>query len=349
MILGTAIAGAAVVLVLLWRMLQPEGPGPGFASGNGRIEATEIDVSAKLGGRIDEILVREGAFVEAGQPLVRMQTSTLEAQRQEAMAMRRQAIASVATAKAQVAMRESELAAARANIVEAESALDAAERRLVRAEELARERAMPQQELDDIRAQVRASRAAVAAARAQAVAAESAISAARTQVEGSEYAVEAVAATVGRVEADIRDSILFSPRPGRVQYLIAQPGEVVSPGAPVLNVVDLGDVYMTFFLPETVVGRVGLGTEARIVLDAVPEYVIPAEISFVADIAQFTPRTVETREERQKLMFRVRARIDRELLQRYLTQVKTGLPGVAWVKLDPGTPWPDNLVARVPQ
>ncbi len=133
-----------------------------------------------------------------------------------------------------------------------------------------------------------------------------------------------------------------------MQYLVARPGEIVSSGGRVLNLVDLADVYLTFFLPTRQAGRLAIGAEARIVLDAAPKYVIPASITYVANVAQFTPKTVETEEERQKLMFRVKARINPDLLQRYITMVKTGLPGVAYVKVDSDAAWPtwleDNLV-----
>ncbi|MCY1241500.1 efflux transporter, RND family, MFP subunit [compost metagenome] len=138
-----------------------------------------------------------------------------------------------------------------------------------------------------------------------------------------------------------------SPKPGRVQYRVAQPGEVLSAGGRVLNLVDVSDVYMTFFLPTAQAGRVAIGADARIVLDAAPQYVIPATISFVADVAQFTPKSVETEEERQKLMFRVKAKIPQDLLQKYIQQVKTGLPGMAYVKLDPNAEWPKNLAETV--
>ena len=114
-----------------------------------------------------------------------------------------------------------------------------------------------------------------------------------------------------------------------------------------LNLVDLSEVYMNFFVPEQIAGRLALGTEVRIVLDAAPQFVIPATLSYVASTAQFTPKTVETASERQKLMFRVKAQIDRELLQKNLTQVKTGLPGVAWVKIDDKAPWPTELALKV--
>ena len=156
-------------------------------------------------------------------------------------------------------------------------------------------------------------------------------------------------ATVSRIEADIEDSHLKSPRSGRVQYLVAQAGEVLAAGGKVLNLVDLSDVYLTFFLPEAAAGRVAIGAEVHLILDALPQYVIPARVSFVASTAQFTPKTVETASERQKLMFRVRAQIDRALLQKHLAVVKTGVPGVAWLRLDPATPWPENLVLRVPE
>jgi len=117
----------------------------------------------------------------------------------------------------------------------------------------------------------------------------------------------------------------------------------LSGGGRVLNLVDLSDVHMTFFLPTAQAGRIGIGAEARIMLDAAPQFVIPAKISFVADVAQFTPKTVETEEERQKLMFRIKAQIPQDLLRKYIQYVKTGLPGRAYVQLDPQVEWPAYL------
>ena len=134
-----------------------------------------------------------------------------------------------------------------------------------------------------------------------------------------------------------------------MQYRVAQPGEVLGAGSTVLNLVDLNDVYLTFFLSDAVVGRVAIGSEVHLVLDAAPQYVIPATVSFVATVAQFTPKTVETADERQKLIFRVRAQISRELLKKNIKQIKTGLPGVAWIKLDAAAKWPANLEIKVPQ
>lgn len=332
--------GVAVAAWLGWQKLQPSGPGPGFVSGNGRLEATEITIASKLAGRVNEILVSEGDFVKSGQVLARMQIDSLEAQRDEAEARWQQAQQTVSGAVAQVALRESDHQALQAAVVQRASELDAAERRLARSEMLVKEGASSGQELDDDRARVASQRAALAASQAQVNAAQAAIVAARAQVTAYESNVRAAAATKARINVELADCELKAPRDGRVQFRIAQPGEVIGAGGKVLNMVDLADVYMTFFLPETVAGRVAMESEVRIVLDAAPQYAIPAKVSFVASTAQFTPKTVETASERQKLMFRVKARVDRELLRKYIEQVKTGLPGVAWVRLDDQAEWP---------
>lgn len=338
----------AVVLLLgsgwaYWQQRQARAQDEGFLSSNGRIEATEIDIATKQAGRVGEILVDEGAFVKAGQLLATMQVQTLDAQRREAQAQRQQTLTAVASAQAQVAMRHSDKAALQARVRQAEAELDAARRRLARSETLAKDGAASAQTLDDDRARVRAAEAVLGAAQAQVVSGDAAITAARAQVTSAQSQVEAVDATLERIQAELDDAQLKAPRDGRVQFRVAQPGEVLGAGGRVLNLIDLTDVSMTFFLPTEDAGRVALGTEVRIVLDAAPQYVIPARVSYIASNAQFTPKTVETSSERQKLMFRVRAKIDRELLREHVEQVKTGLPGLAWVRLDPSREWPAHL------
>jgi HlyD family secretion protein len=349
LIIGAAIVVALAAAVwLLMSALRPTGGSEAVTGGNGRIEATQIDVATKLPGRLAAVTVAEGEFVTEGQVLGRMQTDVLVAQRNEALAQQRQASAAALSAQAQVSMRRSDAAAAQALVVQRRSELDNAQRRLARSQILARQGAAPLQQLDDDRALVRNAEAAVDASLAQVKAAEAAIAAAQAQVGGAQATVEALGATVARIEADIADSQLKAPRAGRVQYLVAQPGEVLGAGGKVLNMIDVNDVYMTFFLPEALAGRVAMGAEVRIVLDAAPEYVVPATVSFVSSVAQFTPKTVETASEREKLMFKVKARIDPALVGRHLQQVKTGLPGIAWVKTDAAAPWPPRLAVRTP-
>ncbi|MBS7325016.1 MAG: HlyD family efflux transporter periplasmic adaptor subunit [Thiopseudomonas sp.] len=343
------IAVALLLLWQLWQSLSSGGEQAALVSSNGRIEATEVDIATKLAGRVSDILVDEGEFVRAGQVLATMQVDTLAAQLREAQAQQRQAVNAVATANAQVAMRESDKVALLAQVKRAESDLNLAQKRLARSERLAKEGATSMQVRDDDRASVQSARAGLAAAEAQVASAEASIVAARAQVISAESQVEAIAATLERIQVEIDDSQLKAPRDGRVQFKVAQPGEVLPAGGRVLNLLDVSDVYMTFFLPTEAAGRLALGAEARIVLDALPDYVVPAKISFVASAAQFTPKTVETVSERQKLMFRVRAQIDRQLLLEHLEQVKTGLPGEAWVRLDDSQPWPARLALKAEQ
>jgi HlyD family secretion protein len=275
--------------------------------------------------------------------LARVKISTLEAQLRELEAQQRQAQDAIATAEAQVAMRMSEKAAAVAMVQQRETELMAAKNRLGRTEVLAKEGASSKQQLDDERAAAQQAVAVLSAAKAQVQSAEAAIVASKSQVSAAHSQVDAIKASVERIKFDMDDAQLRAPLKARVQFRVAQPGELVAAGGRVLNLIDLSDVYMTFFLPETVAGKIAIGTEVRIVLDAAKNVVIPATVSFVADTAQFTPKSVETESERQKLMFRVKAKIDPTLLNKYIEQVKTGLPGVAYIKIDDQAAWPTFL------
>lgn len=316
MLLAVAIAGG----IFAWLYFQQPALPDAFPSGNGRIEATEVDVATKWAGRVKEVLTNEGDLVDAGQVVARMDTATLEAQLRQAEAQVKQARDAKASVAALVSQRQSELAFA--------------ERDLDRSLELTTKGFISKQEADLKRTKQETASAAVVAAKAQLIEAESAIQA-------------AIAATDG-LRTEIADGTLKAPRLGRVQYRLAEPGEVLAAGGKVLTLLDLSDVYLTLFLPETVAGRVALGAEARLVLDAVPNLVIPAQVSFVAAKAQFTPKAVETRTEREKLMFRVKVQIPPDLLRQHLSQVKTGLPGVAYVRLDPNAPWPAALQVKLP-
>lgn len=345
----------AILLILavggyqVWQRFDNGALPEGFAAGNGRVEAVEIDISTKSPGRLKEILADEGDFVKAGDALARMDTTQLEAQRRQAEAQLQRARIGVDTAGSLVAQREAEKTAAEAVVAQRQAELDAAQRTLARTEQLAANNTVSLQVLDNDRAAGQRATAALAASEAQLAASQAAIGSAKAGVVDAKAAVDAAQASIESIVAEIEDGTLRSPRDGRVQYRVAQPGEVLSAGGRVLNLVDLGDVYMTFFLPTAQAGRVAIGSEVRLVLDAAPQYVIPAKATYVADVAQFTPKTVETEEERQKLMFRIKARIAPELLSKYIRFVKTGLPGMAYVKLDPNAEWPAALQGKLVQ
>jgi HlyD family secretion protein len=148
-------------------------------------------------------------------------------------------------------------------------------------------------------------------------------------------------------KVNIADNTLVAPRDGRIQYRIANIGEVLPAGGRVFTMLDIAYVYMDIYLPTGEAGKIRIGSDARITLDAVPNVSIPAKVAFVATQAQFTPKTVETKDERDKLMFRVRVKIDPERLKARGEYVRSGLPGVAYVKYDPAVAWPDNLQGNV--
>jgi len=345
---GAIIVGMVIVVLLAWQHLKAQ-RGKVIASANGRIEATEVNIAAKYAGRIAAIFVDEGDYVKTGEVVAKMDTDVLQAQLREATAKVREAQSAIATDQSKLSQRESEKAAAQARVVERQAELWAAQQRSRRSTALALKAAVSQQEADDDKARVKTYEAAITAAKAQVAAAEAAIVSARSEVLEAQSSFEAAVATVQRIKADIDDSDLKAPRDGRIQYRVAQPLEVVAAGGRVLNMVDLKDVYMTFFLPTADVGRIPLDSEVRLVLDAVPQFVIPAKVTFVSDVAQFTPKTVETASEREKLTFRLKAHIPPELLRKYIKEVKTGLPGMAYVRLDQQAQWPDRLQVRLPQ
>jgi HlyD family secretion protein len=310
---------AIIAAAFWWQGQQVETTFTGLAFGNGRLEATEIDVATKLQGRVAQIAVNEGDMVEEGQVVARMDTQVLNAQLREA--------------EAQKLKMEQEKNVAEAVIAQRESEYTFAQQVLKRTQKLADAGVTDQNQLDHDRAAERAAKAIWTAAKAQAVSAEAAI--------------ESAKATIERIQADINDSILKSPRYGRVQYRLAEPGEVLAAGGKILTLVDITDVYMTFYLPTKDAGKLAIGAEARIVLDAIPDRAIPAKISFVSPTAQFTPKEVETKNEREKLMFRVKVKIDPVLLRQNADRVKTGLPGMAYVKVDLATEWPASLRGNV--
>jgi len=321
----------------------------GVVSGNGRIEAVEIDIATKTPGRIEEILVDEGDFVEPGAVLARMDTEVLEAESREAEAQSNEAKSSLDAAHSGVEMRLSLKASFEAVVSQREAELNLATKKFHRAERLLNAKTISREDFDTEQAGYFGARAALSAAKANVSASDAAIATGRADVIRAEASVVAAKAKIDRIQAELRDSVLKSPRQGRVQYRVAQPGEVLAAGGKVLNMIDVNDVFMTFFLPTAAAGQLTLGAEARVVLDAAPQYVIPAKVSYVADVAQFTPKSVETLEEREKLTFRIKVRIDQEILHKYVKRVKTGLPGVAYVRVDESIAWPDWLRVHMPQ
>ena len=314
-LLGLGILAAAVLIYIFIYSKKDTNIYEGIASGNGRIETTQVDISSKLSGRLSSIEVQEGDIVQEGQVLARLDTKELEAKLHEASANLEQAKQNKKYALAIVEQRKSEL--------------ELAEKNYERSENLFSKKSIALVELQKDETALKTAKAALAAAKSQVVSAGAAI--------------DAVLAKIETIKINIGESELYSPVKGRVLYRLKENGEIVAGGGKVLVVLDLINTYMTIFLPTSQAGRVYIGSEARIVLDAVPEAAIPARVTFVSPLAQFTPKEIETKTEREKLMFRIKVKIDSKLLEKYFDRIKTGLPGTAYIKLGKDAVWPSSL------
>lgn len=319
LIIAAVVAGAAGGYAY-WLNDQAARVPPGLARANGRIEVERVDVATKYAGRLAEVRVDEGADVRKDGILARLDTTENLAQLAAARAAVHRAHQAIGRAQAIVALREAEL--------------KLAEIELKRVVELQRNNTASVAELDRRTAQRDVAKAS--------------LDGARVDVEDAKAATEAAEAQIAQIEAVIADMTLKAPVSGRVEYRLAQGGEVVAAGGRVLTLLDLSDVHMTIFLPTSQAGRVALGSEARIVLDSAPEYVVAATVSFVAAEAQFTPKYVETASEREKLMYRIKLHVDPKILETYRDYVKAGLTGNAYVKLQAAATWPANLAPRLP-
>lgn len=316
-----AWSAAAVVLVaaaaggVYWWLHRAPALPAGIVFSNGRLEADEIDIDTKFAGRISQILADEGDVVKAGQVVARIDTRDLQAQ--------------AAQAEAQILQAQHTIAQNQALLLEQRSQRILAEQELARARVLIAKDAGTHELLDQRQSQLETAAATYRAAQAQ-------VEAATAAMQGYKHSAELI-------RVNIADNTLVAPKDGPIQYRLANIGEVLPSGGKVFTMLDGTYVYMDVFLPTDSAGKAKLGDDARIVLDAMANRPIPAKVTFIASVNQFTPKSVETQSERDKLMFRVRVRIDPRLLAQNDVDVRSGLPGLTYIRLDSKTPWPPSL------
>ena len=307
-----------------WYVISRRDEADAGLTASGTVEATDAQLGFRVPGRVTSIAAREGDRVAAGQELARLDAAELEARRA-------QAVAQVATAEAALAelvrgARREEIAQARAGLAAAEERRADAERDLARTRRLFEGGAVPREALDKAQVALDVARAQRTQAMEQLRLLEAGprqerVAAARAQVAQAEAAVAAA-------EAMLADTAIAAPFGGVVTVRHREPGEVVTAGAPVLTVLDPGSRYVRIYIPENRVGAVRLGMRAAISADTYPDRTYPGEVSFIASEAEFTPKSVQTAEERVRLVYEVKVRVtgDPEL------DLKPGLP--ADVRLD---------------
>jgi HlyD family secretion protein len=319
----TAVIVAAVGAAggyFFWKQYEASLLPAGIISVNGRVEATQVDISTKIPGRVVEIVPHEGDLVSPGEVVARIDTSETGAQLHQAQASAELARQTLVTRQAEVASDEAQE--------------EFANEELRRTTTLINKGWSTHEVLDQRNQQLKS--------------ADAALKAAQSQVDEARAAVKTADARVEELQALVDDSTIRSPVRGRVQYRLVEPGAVLPPGGKIATVIDLSDVYTTVFLPGPQAGRLKIGGDARVVVDAYPDYVFPATVSFVAPESQFTPKTVEVQSEREQLYFRVKLQAPLQLLKGIEDQVKAGLRGVGYVKIDPAAEWPAKLTVKLP-
>ena len=317
--IGAVVAVAVGYLGYQYWQGQKNAVPKGIAWGNGRLEAKLVDVTSKESLRVKDVLVDEGDVVQPGQVLVHMDTVTLDAQ--------------LAEAKANVAAAQERLAIANSAIARQKSQIGLAKIEAERSGKLLKENAGSQREHDVRTTQVESQTAALSEEVAR--------------LNTAKQEVLVAQANVNTVQTRIDDATLKSPMLGRVLYRLAQPGEVLAAGGKALTLVNMDDVYMEIFLPSEQAARVKVGAEARITVDYIANRAAAGRVTFVSPEAQFTPKQVETRSERDKLMFRVKIGLPKELVLQFIDRIKTGVRGIGYVKVDDSAVWPawlQNLI-----
>jgi HlyD family secretion protein len=291
--------------VVLWLVVFRQGDAERQLSLSGTVEATEAHLGFAASGRIEEILVREGDRVEAGAELAHLD-------RTEAQARRDQATAQVAAVRALLqemerGARSEELAQARAARDASRERLDDAARDLERTRTLAEGGAVSREALDKATLAHQLTQSQFTQAQEQLRLVEAGPREERLEAQRAQLA-QASAALAG-VEALLENMVVRAPFAGIITTRHREPGEIVPAGSAVLTLMNPEDRWVRVYVPETRMGAVRLGQPARISADTDPHRVYPGEVRFIASEAEFTPKSVQTKEERVKLVYAVKVQV----------------------------------------
>jgi HlyD family secretion protein len=317
-----------LILVVLVGLACSAKEAKNVISASGTIEAVEVNVAAKVAGQVMDMAVDEGTRVKPGDTIASIDHVTLDIQL-------RQAEAGVRLAEAQLALlvkgaRSEDIRQAEAAVKQADAAQRVAEDDARRMRELAKTGSVTPKSRDDAEA-----RLTVAAAQ-QSAAAE-ALTKVRTlarpeEVRAAEARLAQAQAAADLLSKTIADCTITAPAGGIVTHKAVEAGELVAPGAVVVTLVELDSVYVMIYVTEKELGRVKLGDAAEVKIDAFPDKVFAGQVTYISPEAEFTPKNVQTKEDRVKLVFGVKVEIEnREGL------LKPGLPADAIIRVGPST------------
>ncbi len=348
-----ALAGGAAVYFFL---LSPAEDLEGLALVNGRIEGERITLASKDKGRAAAVLVRLGDTVDKGQPLVRLESERIKARTEQA---REQLNSLEAKEKSlqlklknfreetrlRIEKQRSALEQATAGLKQARAREEQKGKDARRFKELASQGTVAEKRKEDAvlawevsRRKLQESQAELEKARKaqdQALLGRDRIKAREDELRSLKAETARAAQQLKELQAVLEDMTIRAPAQGTVTELPVEPGESVAAGGTVLELFDLNSLYLEAYVPETQVGRLAPGQPARVYVDAWPEEYFPATVRYIADKAEFTPREVQTREERTKLVYQVRLYLDQNPDHR----LTPGLPADAVIKWQEQAGW----------
>ena len=314
---------------------------------NGRLELNRLDVASLYPGRVERVLVAEGDAVKANEVLVELSSAQSSGQLAAAQAATLRAAELVQRARAGVTQAQQAVARADAEIAAYRQQQKVAKLELDNAKQMRREDLVSASELAKRQADFERATASVKAAQAARAEAQAAVAQGQAAVAEAEAGVKQATAQADTAASADADMAIRSPLTARVEHRLVEPGTVIGAGSRVISLLDPADVSMNVFLPNATVGGLRVGDEARLVLDGI-DAVFPAQVSFIASEAQFTPKAVETADEREKLVFRVKLKVPAEVAQRYDRLLKGGMTGDGYVRRDSSQAWPLALEVRLP-
>jgi HlyD family secretion protein len=271
---------------------------------SGHVEATQVRVATKVAGRLESLSMAEGDRVQAGQELARIDGTDLRLSLQQAKAERDQAAAELrlrlaGARKEDIGEAEAQRARVATDVASANRDLERMQALLDKGSGTAKARDDAQARRDMAASQLKASGEALARLRAGSRVEEK---------EGARARVAAAEARIAQLEQQLKDAVIQSPVSGVVTEKVAEKGELLQPGAPVGEVTNLADAWLTVYLPETDLGRIRIGQPAEVTTDGGQKRT--GKVSFVASQAEFTPKNVQTRDEREKLVYKVKIALE---------------------------------------
>jgi HlyD family secretion protein len=299
---------------------------PAVIVASGHVEATDVRIATKVAGRLESVAVKEGDRVTEGQELARVDATDLRLALRQATAERDGAGAELRLRLA--GARKEDVAELSAQLASVEADLEAAERDLSRMQGLLDKGSGTVKARDDARTRRDVTASKLAAAR-QALARTKAGSRAE-EIDGSRARVAAGDARIAQLEQQVKDASMVSPLSGVVTEKVAEQGELLQVGAPVCVVTDLARPWLTVYVAETDLARIRLGQEAEVATD--DGQTRKGSLTFIASQAEFTPKNVQTRDERVKLVYKVKIGLDNAD-----GLFKPGMPAEARIRAERGS------------